>query len=78
MQEGQSGLARYEAQQAAMRQIEEDIYRECTFTPHILSNKNNSNATTSPPSLERLYMSGVQEREVSENKYVWIHYTTVA
>ncbi len=82
MQEDQSGRVRYEAQQAVMRQIEMDVYRECTFTPQIFSNKNNSNATTPPcpPSPERLYKSGIQEREISENRYVCLidlHYTTV-
>ncbi len=72
MQQDQSGQNRYEAQQAIMRQIENDIYRECTFTPHLCSYKNNGNAISlpRPSSPERLYKLGIMEREISENKYV--------
>ncbi len=81
-QEDQSGRGRYEVQQEMMRQIEKDVYRECTFTPQIYSHKNNKNATSPqcPSSPERLYTLGIQEREISENKYVYLidmHYTTV-
>ncbi len=72
-QEDQSGRRRYEAQQEMMKQIEKDIYGECTFTPQINSHKNNRNAASPqcPSSPERLYTLGKQEMEISENKYVY-------